>query len=202
LRRPEPFRVELGEVLEAMAKGPAVLEVIVDPRRQRLRAVRRVDAARARARIEPVLEARLLAGRHVSERERLDRDLEVVGHTGRVVVPLRLNVRKDSPGRFGLEDANGLAVDEEEVVGPAVWWVEDELAHRHTLRLRQIDCIGVLDGPARSHEHRVDLAARLRFRCQIRNRDVTQTWTRLQTLSLGSHAKGRVVLRSESQQWG
>ena len=80
----------------------------------------RGDGARLRIGVEQVDEAGLDAGAEVQERQRLDRRVEPGGQAGRVLVGLELDAGEGVAGGLGLQHADRLATDEQEVVGKAV----------------------------------------------------------------------------------
>ena len=73
---------------------------------------------------------------------------EVVGQAGAVLLRLTFDALEGRALRFGLDDAHGLPVDIEEVVGSAVAGLEAELAHGDAAGGVQVDGGGVLNGPS------------------------------------------------------
>ena len=117
-------------------------------------------------RIESVGEPGLDAGADVLEGKRRDRRIQPGGEAGRVLVHLQLDAGQGVSDRLRLENAGGLAADEQHVVGEPVAGRHAELAHRDPEPGGKVHPVPVLDRPARLDEHRVDPLAGLLFGCQ------------------------------------
>jgi hypothetical protein len=159
--------------VESGAFGVQALDPLVqrfggDPLRQCLGPVdvRQVGGDRAGlgVGVEAVDEPGLDAGAEIEERQRVDRRVESVGEPGGVLPSLELDVSEPVPGGLGLQRPDGLAVDEQEVVGEAVALSHLELAHRDARRDGEVHGVPVLNGPAGGLEGRIDVLAGFAFR--------------------------------------
>src|SRR6266508_902419 len=164
LGRPEPLRVELGEVRESVPqrRRERVLLHMADPGGKRFRPVEPEDLPTPRLEIERVGEAGLDAGRLVGERQRsFERAHDPVGQAVEVLRRLPLDASECGALGLRLDHADRLAVDEEEIVRATVWGLEDELADGDAARGGEVHVACVLDSPAGCLEHLVDLDAGL-----------------------------------------
>jgi hypothetical protein len=171
LSRPECVVVQVGELGEPVAKrgSERVLLNLADPRRECLGTVKREDLTAAGLRVERVREASLRAGRLVGERQRsFDGARHPVRQTIEVLRRLPFDPGERRALRLGLDHADGLAIDEEEIVGSAVRRLEDEFAHRHAGRGSEVYLPCVLNSPAGRLQHLVDLDPGLVLRRQVR----------------------------------
>jgi len=125
------------------------------------------EGARLRVGIEAVDEAGLDTGAQIEEGEGIDRRVEPRGEAGGVLVGLQLHVGQRVAGRLGLQGTDGLAVDEEEVVGEAVPGRHPELADGHAGSGREVHPVAILDDPARGDEGGVDVDAGLLLGGQV-----------------------------------
>jgi hypothetical protein len=126
------------------------------------------DVSARRLGVERVREARLGAGGLVGEgKGPLESRRNLVGEP----VDVLGGLPSDSCERLALllrfQDADGPAVDEEEVVGSAVRLGKYELAHGDAAGSGEVGLAGVLDRPAGSLEHPVDLDPGLGLRRQV-----------------------------------
>ncbi len=81
------------------------------------------------------------------------------GETLAVLGGLRLDAGEGRALLLGLDGADGLPVDEEEVIGLPEAGLERELADGHAAGGMEVSLFAVLDGPAGLRERGVDLAA-------------------------------------------
>ena len=102
------------------------------------------DRAASRLRVQPVGELRFRAGALVQEGEGTLVGGKVVGQAGAVLLRLHFDATQGEALRLGFDDAHGLPVDVEEVVGGAVAWLEAELAYGDAAGGVQVDGAGVL----------------------------------------------------------
>ncbi|MGI8546577.1 MAG: hypothetical protein ACR2M1_04465 [Gemmatimonadaceae bacterium] len=126
----------------------------------------RGDRARLGIGIEPINEARLDPGAEIHEGERVHWRIESGRQTRRVPVRLQLDVDEGISRGLGLERADRLAANKEQVVGEAVARGHPELAHGDARAGREIHLRAVLDDPTRRMERGVNLLACLLFRCR------------------------------------
>src|SRR2546430_127542 len=92
---------------------------------------------------EPGLGARRL----VSEGERQDWCVDSRWEAVIVFGRLQFNLGKGLPFWFGLDCANGPAVDKQKIVGPPMWRTEDELSDSHSLPGTKVDLVRLLHDP-------------------------------------------------------
>ena len=147
---------------------------LLEPVRERLRAVERKHRAAGRVRVERVREPCLRPRRLVGERERaLDGGRDLVRQAVDVLRALPLDARQRLALLLRLDHAGGRTADEQEVVSSAVRRLQAELAHRDASCRREVDGTRVLDRPARRREHAVDLDPGLRLGRQVCDSTVT-----------------------------
>jgi len=106
------------------------------------------DATAARLGIEAVGEEGLDSRRLVEKRERLHRGGNVVREAGGILLGLHLHARERRAGLLGLDHADSLPVDIEQVVGEPVAGAQRKLANGHPARGVEVHGRAILGGPA------------------------------------------------------
>ena len=135
-----------------------------DPLGQRRGRMEGEDKAAARFRVQAIGELRFHSRALEEEREWTQVGGEVIGHAGAVLLGLCLHAGQREPFGLGLDNADGLLVDVEEVVGAAVARLEGELTHRHPTAGVQIEGVSVLDRPPRLLQPPIYVFASFLFR--------------------------------------
>lgn len=128
------------------------------------RAVEVEEVPAARLGVEVVREAGLDAGGEVAEGDRPNRGGDGLGDAMGVPLRLELDAREGSSLLLRLDDAGGLSIDAEEVIGEPVAVGEAELANGDAAGSGEVDGAGVLDRPPGGLQHGVDLLSRGLFR--------------------------------------
>ena len=167
LGRPESLLPERRHCAQAVSeRGRArVLRDVREPARERLRPVEGEHLAARRIGVERIGEPRLRSGRLVGERERaLDCGRDLVGKAVDVLRTLPLDPGERLALLLRFDDRGCGSVHEEQVVGPSVRGLQDELPHGDTARGREVDRASVLYCPAGRRKHPVDLDAGAGFR--------------------------------------
>jgi len=159
-------RVEPAGALEPL--DPLVQRLRLQPFAQRLRPVELKDPAAPGPWIKMVAELRHRPGAQVAEGQRAVRNVELVGKALRVLLGLDLHAGEREALLLGFQDADGLAVDEEEVVDLAVSLLELHLAGRHARSRKDVHLGRVLDDPAGLFELAVDLDPGVLLRVEVR----------------------------------
>ena len=95
----------------------------------------------------------------VQERQRALMRRQGVGQARAVLGGLRLDPRQGCAGLLRLDDPRGPGIDIEQVVREPVPLLERKLAQRYPLARVQVRLVGVLHGPSRLHQSRVDRLA-------------------------------------------
>lgn len=124
-------------------------------------------AAGARPRVEGAGEVRFQAGALVQKRQRPPPGGQRGGQALRVAPGLDFHPRQRGADRLGLDDARGLAVHVQQVVGEAKARLQRELADGDALRGVDVRMPIVLHRPAGGDEQRVDACAGLLLGCVL-----------------------------------
>ena len=143
-------------------QAPAQAHRLFDPGGERVGSVEAEDAAAARLGVEPVGEEDLDPRALVAEGQGFAPRRGQLGQAAAILLGLRLDPGQRRPRGLGLDGADGLAIDEEEVVGEA--GLERKLPYCHAARCAEIELRTRLHGPAGIREHCVDYPSRGLFR--------------------------------------
>ena len=140
---------------------------LAHPLGKRLGPVKGEEAAASGIGVVAVGEPRFLPRGLVDEGEGIDRRRHPIGEPVDVLAALVLDLGQGRALGLRLDDAGGLAGDEEEVVDAAVALLEDELAHGDAGTRADVGRVGLLNQPAGLDELPVDLDAGARFPSKV-----------------------------------
>jgi hypothetical protein len=129
--------------------------------------VEREHAAAARVRVVAVGEPRLRAGRLVDEREGVDRWPDPLRQAVDVLPALVLHLDQSGPLGLRLDHPGRLAVNEKEIVDPAVTFLQDELPDRYPRPGGDVRAVGMLNDPAGRGKLPVNVLPGLRLAGEI-----------------------------------
>jgi hypothetical protein len=131
---------------------------LLKPFGQRFGLVKGEDGTAARFGIEVAGEASFDAGGFVGKGKGIARDGDIIGDAGTIFGALLFHAGQCLSDGFGFDDANGLTINEEEIVSRA--FEQRIFAHSNATPGAQVDGIAILHDPTGLREVIVDLLAR------------------------------------------